>query len=192
MTNSENNGKKIVYAAILTPYLSGDFEKECKSCPKVNECVEKQRGFGYDANNFNGVRKFETLNHVVMLETGKDHTTPSPSFADFAVAGNTFLGEMQVRALSRGGLLIARYSTFYPEKSEYTDTMPGDAGYSLDIPKKVSVVKAFITDDAVLDALVSREEEKIRSAVENFNQGRAEPVLVTPFLSEALRVRKND
>ncbi len=206
-----DNGKQKVYVAVLTPDLTNDYDqKACRSCQNYDRYVKALKDEGYDPNNFKGIKQFETPKHVVLLETAENHTLDHPTLAHLCIAGGNGItttldsretdlftifslhfipAEKKVMRMGESGLIIARYSISYGGKSG-AGYAPEQAGYSLDIPKKVPVVKAFITDDRVLDALVSREEAKIRSAVKHFNKGRSEPVLVTPFLREALRVRK--
>jgi hypothetical protein len=48
-----------------------------------------------------------------------------------------------------------------------------------------------MTNDNFLEALVSREETRIRNAIEELNKGKeSAPILITPYLSEALKVRR--
>jgi hypothetical protein len=206
------DGKKKVYVAVLTPDLTDDYDKkECLSCQSYDKCMKILKDEGYDPNNFKGIKQFETSKHRVLLETAENHTLDNPTLAHLCIAGGNGVTttldstetdlfsifsirlipvEKKVMRMGESGLIIARYSVNYGGKSD-AGYAPEQTGYSLDFPRKVPVVKAFITDDGVLDALVSREEARIRSAVDAFNQGRDEPVLVTPFLREALRVRKN-
>lgn len=202
--------KQKVHVAVLTPYLNENFEQVLKGRPDYYQCMDKALESGYDRNNFCGISQFETPKHLVLLEKG-ERVSIDPKASDLCIAGSNNVMRVMLEqrlpppawiALATimpdikiimnwkdSGLIVARYSMSYGGRSK-TGNLPEETGYSLDIPKKVPVVKAFITDDAVLDALVSREEERIRSAIEDFNQDQAEPVLVTPFLREALRVRK--
>lgn len=205
------DGKKKVYVAVLMPDLTNDYvKKECLSCQSYNRCTKILNDEGYDPNNFKGIKQFETSKHRVLLETAENHMLDNPTLAHLCIAGGNGVTttldstetdlfsifslhfipvEKKVMRMGETGLIIARYSRSYGGKSD-AGYAPEQTGYSLDIPNKVPVVKAFITDDGVLDALVSREEKSIRSAVKHFNKGRSEPVLVTSFLREALRVRK--
>ncbi|MCX6709249.1 MAG: hypothetical protein NTW67_06415 [Candidatus Woesearchaeota archaeon] len=168
MNGLDGDGKRQVHVAILTPFLSYNFKADCEG---------RKDG------------KFEA--RVAILETTDVNLVPCKVFADFAIAGQSTLGEMEVYVLKGSGLIVARYSKFYPGNSEYTHSSPERAGYSLDIPKKEYVVKDFLSNDRVLEALLSRNEERIEFAVDVFNRWRSAPVLITPYLKEALRVKRN-
>lgn len=180
--------KSVIKAAIMTPYLTADFKERYQdSDEKLRVHMEK---FGYDPNNFRGVDKLVTPKHIVLLETNDKHTVPHPAMCDFAVAGSTESMEDAVMSMMGSGIIAARYSTFYKGCSRYTGNSPEESGYSLDIPKKVEIVKAFLTSDAVLESILARELNKIKSALKEFNAGLAQPVLITPFLEEALKVKR--
>lgn len=196
--DEQNEEKQKVYVAILTPYLTnslGDFAE----CAKIDvkegglqytpeEYVQKQSEmFGYDPNNFNGIRTLETENKIIFLETPKDHAIAAPALADLAIAGSTESIEQSIFDLKSTGLIVARYSTFYRRPSGYTQRFPAESGYSLDIPKKVEVVRQFLTDEAVMDALLLRDEDAIRAAIYALNEELEEPIIVTDYLREAIR-----
>ena len=204
--------KQRVHVALFSEFLYADpFKDKCAVCSHYEKCAEKLKELnGYDRDNFHDIKQLVTPKHVVLLEKPDDHSIDNPTNALLGIAGNNeqkglavsskevgsrliftikvLTDEQFVSNMRDSGLIIARYSQSYAQNKG--GRAPAESGYSLDIPKRIPVVKAFITDDAVLDALVSREEARIRSAVDAFNASRAEPVLVTPFLSEALRVRK--
>jgi hypothetical protein len=184
---AETTDKRVIKVAVLTPYLTADFAGYKDSEEKLKVHIEK---FGYDPNNFKGIDKLVTPKHVVLLEKNEKHTVPHPALCDFAVAGSTESMEDAVMSMRGSGIIAARYSTFYNGSSRYTGNSPEESGYSLDIPKKMEVVRAFLTNDGVLESILSREINKIKSALKEFNVGLAQPVLVTPFLAEALKVRR--
>ncbi|MBW2964570.1 hypothetical protein KY363_03860 [Candidatus Woesearchaeota archaeon] len=131
----------------------------------------------------------ETPGFSVRLDKPRDHISRGPAECILGIHGSTEPAEETVAELKGSGLIIARYSIFYGGPSKYTGNYPEDTGYALDLPKNVSTVKAFLTDDEVLDALVLREEARIRQAIDGLNKTLQQPVLITPFLEEALRVR---
>jgi hypothetical protein len=106
---------------------------------------------------------------------------------DLAIAGSTEIGEEEVRSLKGSGLIVGRFSMFHGGPSGYSGLMPEEGGYSLDIPKRADIALRFLTDDAVLDALVARDERSIRSSIESLSRILPEPILVTPYLGETLR-----
>ncbi|MDP3882257.1 MAG: hypothetical protein Q8Q31_05260 [Nanoarchaeota archaeon] len=119
-----------------------------------------------------------------------------PNYADLVIAGSDQASEKLVsdfRIHSRNiGLRvpIARYSTFYGKPSGYSEMLPEDTGYSLDIPKDIQTIRALITNDSVLEALSSKDENRIRGSLEELNALLERPILVTPFLHEALQHRR--
>ena len=119
-----------------------------------------------------------------------------PSYADLVIAGSDQASEKLVsdfRIHSKNiGLRVpvARYSTFYGKPSGYSEMLPEEIGYSLDIPKDISAVRSLITNDLVLEALSLKDENRIRSSLDELNKGLERPILVTPFLHEALQHQK--
>lgn len=183
----EEDGKKIFNVAVLTNYLVADMGAEGRSAEYIKTQIEK---YGYDPNNFKGVRFLDNSQFRVMLETPRDHRLLSPVLADLAIAGSTEEGEEQIKNCMGSGLIVARYSIFYGNPSGYTENTPEASGYSLDIPKRVSTVKTMLTDDRVLEAFLSRDEIEIRTALALMNEHLEQPILVTPFLSKALEVKR--
>jgi hypothetical protein len=150
----------------------------------IKNQIEK---YGYDPANLHGVRFLRTESgRLVKLDTAEDHESRMPTDSLMAIAGSTESAEDNIRGLRGTGLIVARYSIFYGGPSGYTGRTPEQGGYALDIPKKVETAKALITDDAVIDALVAREADKIREAIGELNKRLNVPVLVTPYLEEAL------
>ncbi len=74
----------------------------------------------------------ETAGHIISLEYGLNPK------ADLVIAGCTDDVEYNVRSRMLSGLIVARYSKFHGDASEYTGVMPERSGYSLDIPKHPS------------------------------------------------------
>lgn len=170
--------REIVRVGIWTPYLIEDMSKECD-----DEYVAQQiKMFGYDPNKLIKEDKLVTGRNVVLLEK-KDSSLKRPHLV---IVGCTRSVEDSVKRTRGTGVLVARYSTFYGEPSDYTGNYPDQCGYALDIPKDPDVVKALLHCDDVLEALVAREEERIRCTLDCFNAARERPVLVTGYLREAL------
>lgn len=203
------NGKEKVNVAIMTSYLTDDFEAQyaerkakcegCKDCTcnKLSEFFDsvddiakrvdyQKEKYGYDPNNFKGTRYLETPNFIVMLETPEEHEIESPALADFAIAGSTMSKEEMVMAAKGTGLVIARYSVFYGRESDYSGNTADRGGYSLDLPKKVATAKALITHEPFLEGILERDEVKIMDSIGSLNQALEQPVIVTPYLATAL------
>ncbi|MAF50813.1 MAG: hypothetical protein CMH64_01855 [Nanoarchaeota archaeon] len=173
---------------LLTPYLSEDLGEHLTR----EEVLEHIILYGHDPSNFSEERVLRTPERLVSLSSpsyvGSTGTLPRMvlSESDLVISGNTESAEETVRDLKDSGLIIARFSIFYGEPSGYTDNSPEASGYSLDIPKDVSTVRAMLTDDNLLNALTSENESRIRMALNDLNTNLDQPVLATPFLSEAL------
>ncbi len=192
------NEQAPVRVAILTTYLTDTMEDLKQWCDRVRDTTEgaeklmkwQMEKAGFNPQNFAGVKVLNSAKgRTVFLETPEDHTLDKPEFADFAVAGCTESKEHIVNYQLRGsGLIVGRYSMFYGGRSKYSGNTAGESGYALDIPKKVETVKALLTDDASLEALLARDESGIRKALSGLNKRLDEPIIVTPFLSEALKV----
>jgi len=209
MTNNETTKakeQKIYRVAVLTPYLIESIQDISKwardrgKCPV--EVIEKQsKLYGYDPKNLNGKNSLETQKkNRVLLETPKldGFTTTygemvSPLKKEnilMAIAGCTEDFEDLVKRHKGSGLLFARYSIFYGNKSNYTGNSAETAGYSFDIPKDVETVKALLRSDAFLESLVAREECRIARSLDALNKKLKDPVLATPYLKEALEARR--
>ena len=178
--------KKQIIVGLFTPYLYQNMgEKFDEEYLKTQ--IEK---FGHDPNNFNGRKYLLTENYQIKLDSPDDFVSKGPQELAFSVHGSTEWAEDDVRGLRGSGLIMARYSIFYGKPSGYTGNFPEESGYAIDLPKNMDTVKAFLTNDLMLDALVAREESKIKSAVETLNSGLEMPVLITPYLAKALRSEK--
>jgi len=182
MTETTNN-KKIFNAAIMTPYLTENMEAKGFCECFIQEQIKK---YGYDPQNLNGYKFLETDKFLVRLHTRDDHTNERSDLLVIGSAGNS---EGIVGSLKPSGIIVARYSIFYGGPSQYTGTSPEKGGYSFDLPKNVAVAKALLTHNGVLEAILEREEAKIRAALADLNKNVGQPVLITPFLAEALKAR---
>jgi len=173
-----------VKVAILTPYLIRSFS-DIKDPEEMKAQIEK---FGFDPDNLAGTSSlFTPKGKVVRLETCENHTLASPMLADLVISGCAGIQEIIVRAAMSTGAVIARYSIFYGKPSEYTGLLPEEAGFALDIPKNVKTVKSMLTNDELLDALVSREHSKIQEAIKALNRNLSEPILITHHLESVLK-----
>lgn len=162
------NLEKRLIVAVFTPYLY----------------AEK---YSYNPTNFHGMKFVKTGNgRLVKLDTKDDFVSKGPDDVLLAIHGSTEAAEEDVRGWRGTGLIVARYSIFYGGPSKYTGRTPEESGYAFDIPKKVEAARALITDDAVIDALIAREADRIRGAIEGLNRKLEQPVLVTPYLEKAL------
>jgi hypothetical protein len=150
----------------------------------------RRRKREYTAENLKGVKEIDTERTTVRIEPPQDHTLISPSLADLIIIGSAGYSEGDVRAIKPLGIVVARYSIFYGGPSGYTGDRPEETGYSLDLPKSVDTVKALLSHEPFLDALVARDDALIRTALEDLNAGLREPVLATPYLTEALQVQR--
>ena len=179
----KNDDKKMFNAAIMTPYLYENLSAEGYDQEYIKTQIEH---FGYDSKNLNGTKFLETDKFLVRLNTKDDHNHDRP---DLIVIGSAGHSEDTVESMKRSGIIVARYSIFYGGPSQYTGNAPEEGGFSLDLPKSVAVAKGLLTSDGVLEAILAREEGKIRSALDDLNSKVNPPVLITPFLSDALRAR---
>jgi hypothetical protein len=183
---NQQDSNVAVKVAILTPYL---LLRNLNDADKSEEWKKAQVDkFGFSPDNLAGITSLLTPNgKLVGIETDENHTLISPMLADLVIAGCTEKQEAHVQKARGTGAVVARYSIFYSKPSSYTGLFPEEAGYSLDIPKNVKTVKALLTDDAVLDALVSREHSRIRDAINTLNGTLDVPILITSHLATALK-----
>jgi len=186
--------KKEVYVIIGTSYLTETIQEMSSRhngeySPEEYLDIQKRLG-GYDSNNLTGITEIETRKYIVKLQTPKHHKLASPFLAHFGVYGSTRESEEIVKnRFSESGVIIARYSVFYGKRSNYSGELPEETGYSLDIPKEVSSVKALLKHNRFLEGVVERDEKKIINSLNNLNSKIKRPILITPFLKEALKQR---
>lgn len=178
-----------IFIGLSTPYLTKDQASFVEKCP--TDLEDQIKRCGWDPNNLSGVRVLDSGKYNVILvdpEYAKEIGKTSPKDVDLLVAGSTPNIEANTTSLMGSGLIVARYSCFYPGASKYTGCYPDTTGYSLDIPKKVEIVKSLLTNGGFLDSIIARDEMQIRKAVHELNRTLEEPVLVTRYLSEALKI----
>jgi len=177
MTTTTNDICRVVLA---TAYLREQMEKDYSE-----EYVAKQREkFGYNPNNFATVNMVEAGRFCVELLKERSDVDTRPHLI---IAGATEPQEELTESLKGSGLIVARYSVFYGGPSNYTGKYPDEAGYALDIPKNMDAVRALLSDEACIEALLLREESKISTSMNALNKKLAQPVIVTPYLTQALR-----
>jgi hypothetical protein len=137
--------------------------------------------------------KFKTKKRQVYLEfrfSNGGKRNVDAKIADLVIAGCTPAGEKEVSNLCKSGTIVARYSKYYGKPSGHTGKKPEQSGYSLDLVKRSNYVEALLQNDWFLDGLVEREERKIRNAISGLNLGSWEPIIITPYLAEALKVKR--
>ncbi len=183
-----------VNVAILTPYL-------VQPISEINEALLQMICCAYDPDNLEGIKAMATPRHLVRLHSPHFKKGGLVSVVDarniarknkinFAIAGCTEDAEsevMNVTESGENGLIVARYSIFYSGPSRYTDSLPEESGYALDIPKEVSAAKELLTDDDFLEAIVAREESRARHAIANLNRSLRRPVIITPHFARAIK-----
>lgn len=179
--------------AILTPYL-------VQPLSEVNNALLQMVVCEYDPDNLAGIKVMATPRHLVRLHSphflngnfvsARDvRNLIADNKINFAIAGCTEDGESEIIDLTdsgTNGLIVARYSIFYSGPSRYTDRLPEESGYALDLPKEVSAAKALLTDDDFLDAIVAREESRVRHAIANLNISLRRPIIITPHFAKAI------
>jgi len=185
--------KQELRVALLTPYLAERMEDR-----ETAEYVREQREkYGYDSNNFSSIDRFDATNASVKLLKPRLHrrstidTYVDPHRSDIVLIGSARDVEYGLRDNKDKGAINARFSIFYGGPSNYTGFQPEESGYALDLPKDVSVARALITHPTVIEGLLKRDEGIIRSGIDELNKDLPQPVLITPFLSEALKVKVN-
>lgn len=170
---------------MLSTYLT-KYSKEIKP-----ERLESWIKHGYEPKNFAGVERLKTDKgrEVVLLNPNEDTSILLfNEIADFAISGSTENNEFGVAILSGSGLPIARYSIFYGKESGYTGRKPENGGYSLDIPKKTEAVQSLLQYDQFAEAILERNTNKVKIALNEFNKEREQPVIETSFLEKCLSI----
>ncbi len=182
---TQDTTKPEIKIALCTPYLYKSAETFESNPTELEKQMQK---YGYNPNNFHNTKFLETNKYLLHLENGTDHQTERAEDCHLMIAGCTEDTEQNVFRIKHSGALVARYSIFYSKPSGYTNIKPENAGYSFDIPKNIDTVRAFLTNDQLLESILEREEQKIRNAVNALNKNIAAPILITPYLTEALKI----
>jgi hypothetical protein len=142
--------------------------------------------YGYDPINVISERIL-TTNKGRVVEILEDDNDLNKGH--FSIFGCTESME-EVVSLQKGmGIIVARYSCMYGDVSEYSQKSPEESGYSLDIPKFPEVARAFMTDDAIVSAIMERDMGGIEEAVKELNKKIHLPIFITPYLERALSFR---
>ncbi|MBN2458897.1 hypothetical protein JXB28_01305 [Candidatus Woesearchaeota archaeon] len=179
------DGKKEVRVAILTPYLTVAWDEVVKEFGEKRALEQKEK-YGFVEDHLGTMDQIVNDKYRVILDKRDEDGDWSGKLPHLAISGCTERGEDEVRGFRGSGIIFGRYSIFYGGCSDYTGFAPADSGYALDIPKRVDVVKRMLTDDDLLEALVLREERKIKAALDDISKGFDRPILVTPYLKKAL------
>ena len=190
----ETETKEPFKVSILTPYLSETLEDFFQgSNPK--EFIEQVTLYDYNPDNLSKIPKLLTRNkRAVLLDSpvyfpGSKRTLFDTVDADLVIAGSARAGEKEVRMLKDIGLIVARFSIFYGKPSEYTGSLPEEAGYSLDLPKDAAIVEKMLKDDYFLNSITEGDEGKIKDSIRILNRKLRQPILITPYLSKNLMER---
>ncbi len=170
--------KKIVNIQIWTPYLIKEISEECSE----QELKAQKEMFGYDPSNLLTENKIVSERNLILLDKERESTTRP----EFIIAGCTIEGEAEVKKCKGSGALIARYSIFYGEASDYTGSYPDESGYAFDIPKSTDLVRSLLKYDNFLEGIILRNETKIRNAITEFNKINQGTIIITPYLPKAL------
>ena len=178
---------KDLKVSMITPYLTENFMDSLGMDNSIREAYVNQ----YDIDNFNGQSSLQTENRTVHIISpiyrgpGRDFHIPKDEH--LIITGGTPHGEMEVDFLRNTGIPIARFSNLYGRKSPYSGRNASEIGYSFDIPKKVRAVKDLLTFDPFLEALLERDADQIRKALEIVNEKLSLPILATPYLEEVMK-----
>jgi hypothetical protein len=183
----KNMTRHDVYVALITPYLRDNLSDRGESEEYIKMQIEK---YGYNPNNFNGQRFLKTENKLVFFETPDNHIISDPRNADLLFIGCAGDSVGLVNSAKPFGTVVARYSIFYGGKNDYTGELPENEGYSIDMPKDVDTVRCMLSNDNVLEALIARNENQLRTALDKLNSSLDRPILATPYLSHALSVKR--
>jgi len=191
----ETQTRRQMKIAILTPYLT-ESARSVESWYSKKFLEEQEEKYEFDPNNLSDVDgvRLPRLNVQIKSANPQGYVDDVLNLArnsDFVITGSARGTEGEVMSLKGSGVLVARYSIFYGGPSNYTGRRPEDGGYAFDIPKNTDTVRKLLTEQPFLEAILDRDEERIRTALHGLNmqlQGR--PVLATPYLTEALMVGK--
>ena len=174
-----------ISVALLTPYLYKSFQES-----GFDEATLKvqQEQFGYNPNNFSGTKTLQVGNLKLDFQTMESASVPHPACCDFAIAGNTRQTEGLIDSCKGTGLIVARYSISYGHSSD-SGRMPEDTGYALDVFKDIRICKAMLNDKNFLEAILQRDAKAIRQSVDSLNTKLEFPIIITPYLEQALSLK---
>jgi hypothetical protein len=188
---------KTIDVTIGTPYLYESLDSYIvrHGITKVQEQINL---FGYDPDNLSDsnliITPGERIVRLHSLNSSEEaFKLENVLRSNLIITGNTIGAEQGTKFLAgecgiNTGLIVARYSIFYGNPSEYTGTLPEDAGYSLDIPKDTSTVKKMLNDDYFLESILERNEDAIVDSIERLNRNLDQPILITSYLPKALEI----
>ncbi len=185
--------KTNVNIMIVTPYLTGETLKRCQNNPFE---LLRQRMYGLEEGKLLGKEvednmfQFNTRKHRLYINARDSDFQDLDIIKDshMLVTGCTIGQEGFTRALECTGIPIARYSSFYGGRSEYTNRSAEKAGYAFDVPKNYDTINTLFASEEFLEALFNRREDLLRRAISNVNRSLKEPILCTPYLSRVLAI----
>lgn len=124
---------------------------------------------------------------MTKLEMG-DSDLGDTSCCDLAILG---CGRAQERfAINSGysGLIAARYSIYYGQRSPYTGNFLNET-YSFDIPKERSIVNKFLNNENLISAILDKDAKNVKKSLEEVNADERRPIIVSPLLEIVLKMR---
>lgn len=198
-TTEANPQLRDIQVGILTGYLYESLEKMIAEAPSFEYALSQIFEFGHPPENLSGIKHFTTPKFRVHLRNPEENGNSYgqgfyPCLGDprsaFIISGSAEQVEERIIGAKNSGILIARYSIFYGKNSNYTGRTAGESGYAFDMPKDVATARKLLTTDSVLEAIAARDEKAICESLDVMNRDLKYPVLVTPFLHEALQHRR--
>ena len=192
-----------INVTLATPYLFTNLNDAIEDWG-IEGVLKQSIRYGYDPENLSDTDIIITQGKRLVKLHGPDSGKngfylSNVALSDLVISGNTESAEKATRMLTgeKGGIcklgmntgtIVARYSIFYGGPSQYTETLPKDAGYSLDLPKDPSIVKKMLNDDYFLESIIDRKEDAIVDSIDRINRELKNPILVTDYLQKALEV----
>lgn len=179
--------KRTINIGLMTNYLTRSFEEWSKKfSDEMQFQIETAK---LEKENLAGVRYMNTPAFDVRLHSPNEYDV-APGACSLIIAGNTEPNEFWSQSLMGSGILIGRFSIFYGGNSRYTGNSAAQGGYALDIPKSVDTVKAMLQHEPLLEGLLMRDAQLIENGLGSLNSKLSEPVIATPYLSQALQIRR--
>ena len=190
-----------INVTLATPYLFKSLNDALEEWG-IEDLLKQSIKYGYDPENLSDTNIIITPGKRLVKLQGPDSGKNgfymgNVALSDLVISGNTESAEEATRRLAgKGGMntgtIVARYSIFYGGPSQYTETLPEDAGYSLDLPKDTSIVKKMLNDDYFLESIMDRKEDAIVDSIERLNRELKQPILITSYLPKALEATIRD
>ncbi|RME77472.1 hypothetical protein D6774_04285 [Candidatus Woesearchaeota archaeon] len=171
---------RTIPVVIASPYLMEDMSERYD---EHYVQIQKEK-FGYDPNNFAGVRELNGPDLTIELIDARNSDIFLNAKAPLYISGSTSAVERVVHELRGSRRVIARFSIFYGKASGYSGDYPEETGYALDIPKSVEAVKRMLTHTPTMLALQERNLDDLLKGLNDLNKHLQQPVLTTPYLQE--------